>query len=94
MKIKSLIFEYWIGKVMKTKEKFHKLIDRIEVEKLLDAYFELFQRLNLNETGKIWDSLTDDERDELLISYEESKDPKNLLNHDDVKKQHRKWLKR
>lgn len=77
---------------MKTKEAFHKLIDKIENEEILKGYFELIKRLNSNQTGKLWDALSSEERDELLISYEESFDPKNLLSHEEVKAQHQKWL--
>jgi hypothetical protein len=79
---------------MGTKEAFHKLIDKIDNERILKGYFELIQRLNNNQTGKLWDSLSSEEKDELLVSYEESLDPKNLVSHEDVKGQHYKWLKK
>lgn len=77
---------------MKTKEAFHQLIDKIENEKALRGYFELIQRLNDNQTGKLWDSLNSEEKSELLVSYEESFDPKELVSHEEVKQQHGKWL--
>lgn len=77
---------------MKTKEAFHELIDKIESEEVLKGYFELIKRLNGNQTGKLWDALSSEEKDELLLSYEESLDPKNLLTHEEVKAQHDKWL--
>ena len=77
---------------MSTKEAFHKLIDKIGNEKVLKGYFELIQRLNSNQTGKLWDSLSPAEQDELLLSYQESFDSKNLISHEDVKGQHEKWL--
>ena len=73
---------------MRTREEFYQLIDSIEDQKQLTAYFELIQQLKLNETGKLWDSLTDAEREEVMLSYEESLDPKNLISHDTVKKRH------
>jgi hypothetical protein len=79
---------------MRTKEAFHKLIDKIDNEEILKGYFELIQRLNSNQTGKLWDSLTSAEKEELLLSYEESFDPKNLVSHEDVKGQHAKWLRK
>jgi len=78
--------------IMRTKEAFHKLIDKIENEEILKGYFELIQRLNSDQTGKLWESLSSEERDELLLSYEESIDPKNLISHEEVKGQHDKWL--
>jgi hypothetical protein len=79
---------------MKTKEAFHKLIDKIEDEKALKGYFELIQRLNNNQTGELWDSLSTEEKNELLLSYDESFDPKHIITHDEVKKQHDKWLRK
>lgn len=74
--------------IMRTKEAFHKLIDEIEDEEVLKGYFELFQRLNSTQTGKLWDSLSPDEKNELLLSYEESFDAKNQISHEEVKGQH------
>ena len=77
---------------MKTKEAFHKLIDKIENKETLSGYFKLIQTLNSNQTGELWDSLKPDEKDELLLSYDESFDSKNLISHEEVKRQHDKWL--
>lgn len=77
---------------MKTKEEFHKLIDKIEDEEVLKGYFELILRLNNNQTGDLWNRLSTEEKEELLLSYTESFDPNNLISHDEVKKQHAKWL--
>jgi hypothetical protein len=79
---------------MKTKEAFHKLIDKIEDETVLRGYFELIQKLNNNQTGELWNTLTAEQKEELLLSYEESFDSKNLISHEEVKKQHDKWLKK
>ncbi|HMP99090.1 MAG TPA: hypothetical protein PKC24_04860 [Cyclobacteriaceae bacterium] len=79
---------------MKVKEDFHKLIEGIEDEALLKAYFDLIERLNRNQTGELWNSLSEKEQTELLISYEESFDAKNLVDHQEVKKQHTKWLRK
>jgi hypothetical protein len=79
---------------MKTKEDFHKLIDSIENEQVLKSYYELISKLNSNETGKLWESLTQSEKEELLISVEESKDSNNWITHSEVKNQHIKWLKK
>ena len=79
---------------MKTKEEFHKLIDTIEDEQVLKGYYELIQKLNNQESGKLWEGLTEEQKNELIISYEESNDPENLISHDHVKNQHDKWLKK
>ena len=79
---------------MRTKEDFHNLIEKIEDEEVLKGYFKLIQRLNNNQTGELWDSLSPAEKDELLLSFEESFQTGNLISHDEVKKQHDKWLRK
>ena len=79
---------------MRTKNDFHNLIDTIENEEILKGYFNLIQRLNNNQTGELWEGLSADEKDELLVSFKESLDQKNLISHGEVKKQHAKWLRR
>lgn len=79
---------------MNTKEDFHKLIDSIENDQVLKSYYELIQKLNSSETGMLWESLTQTEKEELLISAEESKYTHNWICHSEVKNQHIKWLKK
>lgn len=79
---------------MRTREEFYHLIDSIEDQKQLTVYYELIQKLKLNESGKLWENLTDVEKEEVMLSYEESLDPTNLISHENVKKQHEKWLKK
>ncbi len=77
---------------MKTKEEFHLLIDSIEDENLLRAYYELVRMLNLQEEGKLMQSLSADQKSELMRSYEESYDEGQLLNHEEMKRRNSKWL--
>jgi hypothetical protein len=78
---------------MQTREKFHKLIDAIQDDESLKSYFSLIQRLQHRQSGILWNQLSDDQRKELLLAYDESFDANNLLSHEQVKQQHAKWLK-
>jgi hypothetical protein len=78
---------------MKIKDDFHHLIDTIEDEDLLKTYYQFIQTMNNHSDGVLWNRLSDAQKEELLISYEESFDEKNLLSHEQVKLQHEKWLK-
>jgi len=42
--------------------------------------------------AKLWERLTNQEREELLLTLEECEDPKNLISHDEMKKKHQKFL--
>jgi len=79
---------------MRIKEAFHEWIDKVENEETLKGYFELIQWLSRNHTGGLWDTLSAEEKDELLLSFEESFDTGNLIGHEQVKGQHDKWLRK
>ena len=89
---KMVILVFYIY-IMKIKDDFHHLIDAIEDEQLLKGYYELIQRINSNQSGRLWNNLSEKEKKELLIAYEESFDNSNLLSHEQVKLQHERWLK-
>lgn len=79
---------------MRTKDEFHKLIDKIKDEEVLEGYYKLIQKLNMHETGDLWNILTVEEKNELMVSYQESFNQENLISHEQVKMQHDKWLKK
>ena len=77
---------------IKLKENFHLLIDSIENEKLLSNFYNLIKKTSLAKEGHLWNRLTDQEQEELLLSLEESKNPENLISHEEMLKKHKKWL--
>jgi hypothetical protein len=78
---------------MKVREDFHRFIDTIDNEKMLNGYLALFKQLRSEETGTLWNSLSADEQKELMSAYQESFDSAQLVTHEQIKGQHRKWLK-
>ncbi len=77
---------------MGTKEAFHQLIDKINDENILKGYLELIQRLNRHQEYTLWNELSEEQQEELLLAYDESFDKKNLITHEEVRKQYEKWL--
>jgi hypothetical protein len=73
------------------KRNFHQLIDKIDNESLLKDFYELLKHRSANE-GELWNNLSNSEKEELLLTLEESKNPYNLKSHDEMKKKHKKWL--
>lgn len=61
---------------------------------MLSSYYSLIQLLKENQTGTLWSNLTDEQKNELLQAYDESFELKNLVNHEEVKLQHEKWLEK
>ncbi|MGF7082357.1 hypothetical protein [Mucilaginibacter sp. UYCu711] len=78
---------------MKIKDDFHHLIDSIGDEQLLQHYYQLIQNVNQGKVGQLWNNLSDSEKQEVLVAYDESFDNNNLLTHEEVKSEHEKWLK-
>lgn len=54
------------------KKNFHALFDRVEKETLLRDFYNLFLRRSQEKEGDLWNNLTTEEQNELLLSEEES----------------------
>lgn len=57
----------------------HQLIDNIDSEQLLQTPFYFLKSRENSRTGKLWDSLTEEQKNEVLLAYEESEDESNLV---------------
>ncbi len=74
------------------KKNFHDLIDHIDNESILMSFYELMMRRTNSIDGKFWGSLTKEDQESLLLTLEECEQPYNLVDHEDMKKKHGKWL--
>jgi len=50
------------------------------------------KRRSSSKEGQIWNRLSNDQKQELLLSVRESENPDNLISHEDLKNKHKKWL--
>jgi len=66
----------------------HKILDKIENEQLLRTIYDFLKQREDAEEGKIWKTLTEEQKKEVYLSYEESQDDKNLIDWDTVKKKY------
>ena len=73
------------------KNKFHELIDKVENLDLLERFYEAFKSA-AGEKSELWETLSPDEKIHISKGYEETLDKKNLIPHEEVKKQFSKWL--
>jgi hypothetical protein len=64
----------------------HSIVDRIEDERLLQAVYNFLSQRENSEEGLMWKSLTEEQRKEVLLAYEESEDERNLIDWEEVKK--------
>ena len=81
-----------IIKQSEIKTNFHHLIDEIDNEPLLMKFYDLLLKSRVQEEGELWNQLSEDQKNELLIAESESHYQKNLIDHKTQKAKHRKWL--
>ena len=70
------------------KNELHQLIDRVDDEAMLTRLLGAIS----SEVGDWWDGVSAEEKAEILEAYEESKNPANLVSHEEVKQRYAKWL--
>ena len=78
------------------KDRFHKLIDEFENERMLKQVYEILNSYrSANKTEEdFWDQLTPTQQKELELAWEESEIEENLIDHDEVMKAAQGWLKK
>jgi hypothetical protein len=57
----------------------HDIVDRIENEQLLLALYDFLKVRETTKPGELWNSLTEEQQNEVLLAYEESEDENNLI---------------
>lgn len=70
------------------KKSFHLLIDSIDNENLLINFYDILKKKSSANEGQLWERLTNQEKEELLLALEESDNPENLISQDVMKKKH------
>ena len=76
------------------KTDFHQLIYKIENEELLFSFYQLLVQRSQSKNGQLWESLTDKEKNELLLADEESKDSNNWISDEEVRLKQQQWLRK
>jgi len=74
------------------KSNLHKLIDRIENQTLLEDYYNEMKIILEKSQDSVWDKLTDDQKKDVLLSYEESEVGKDLIENKLVMNKYKNWL--
>ena len=68
------------------KSNLHKIVDKINNEELLRTIYDFLKLRENSEEGRIWKTLTEEQKKEVFLSYEESENDNNLVSWSDVKK--------
>jgi len=66
------------------KTNIHKIVDDIQNEDLLNTIYQFLQSRASEKSGGLWESLSESQKAEILLAYEESLDEKNLLDVDSL----------
>ena len=66
------------------KSNLHKIVDQIEDERLLRAIYDFLKLRENSEDGKIWNSLTEEQKKEVMLAYDESEEDANLIEDKEV----------
>lgn len=62
----------------------HKIVDRIDDERLLRVIYEFLEVREKSIEGQIWNTLTPDQQKEVLQAYDDSENDSNLIDDKDV----------
>ena len=74
------------------KQKLHDLIEHIDNESILNQVYELMYKKKSASEGDLWSKLSPEQQKEVLSSLEESENPGNLIDNEEIKRNHKKWL--
>jgi hypothetical protein len=55
-------------------------------------FYDLLIKSKVQKEGNLWNGLSEEQKDKVLIAESESHYQKNLIDHDTQKVKHRKWL--
>jgi hypothetical protein len=66
------------------KSNLHKIVDRIEDDRLLRAIYSFLKERENSIDSSMWNSLSDEQKKEVLQAYDESEDESNLIEDKDV----------
>lgn len=69
-------------KTPELKSNIHKIVDEIQSEQLLQTIYDFLK--SKEKSSRIWDTLTEEQKQEVLLAFDESEDESNLLDRDEV----------
>ncbi len=69
---------------LELKSDIHKMIDGIQNEQRLQILNYFLKARASNQPGNHWNSLTEEQRREVLLAVEESEDNSNFTNRDEI----------
>ncbi len=62
-----------------------KILNKIDDEQLLQTVYDFLKHSENTKEGQIWKTLTEEQKKEVYLSYQESEEAENLTNWEDIK---------
>ena len=78
--------------LLELKTNFHKLIDEINNDEVLNQFYEILSSTRDRQEGMLWNKLSNTEQKVLVETEKLSHRDENLLSHDEMKLKNKKWL--
>lgn len=66
------------------KSNIHKIVDEIQNEQLLKAIYDFLKIRETEKPGRMWNTLTKEQKQEVLLAYDESEHENNLIDREKV----------
>lgn len=66
------------------KSNLHKIIDQIQNEQLLQSLYDFLKENDSSKTGHSWNTMTVEQKQEVLLAYKESEDENNLIARENI----------
>jgi len=67
------------------KSNLHKIVDKIDNEQLLRAIYDFLKQRENSKEGQIWKTLSEEQKREVYLSYDESDGDNSLVDWKDIK---------
>lgn len=65
-----------------SKSNIHKIVEGIQSEHLLQTLYDFLKVQETNKKGGLWDTLTEAQKHEVLLAFDESEDEINLIDRE------------
>jgi len=65
----------------------HKIVDGIQNEQLLRTLYDFLKGRQHGKTGELWDGLSQEQKSEVLLAFDESDDDTNLIDSKQIFKE-------
>jgi len=66
------------------KSNIHQIVDSIQNEQLLQTLYDFLKTRKTSTPGELWETLTDEQKQEVLVAHEESEHENYLIDSDKV----------